>query len=318
MYRSAALRPGSRIGRYRVESVIGSGGFGITYKARAFRDPDEIVAIKEFFPREYATRSSRKVVFSPSVPQSEFVELVMSFVDEGIKLRDKIKHPNIVDVLDIVPKNDTCYLVMEYIDGVPLERALAAGRLSPTETFQILEQVFSAVEFLHAHGEMHRDLSPNNIMVRYDFITDTHVPVLIDFGASSNGLGEERRESSLVVANLHYAPPEQLSSTGPRVHDRYTDVFALGGIMYRIITGRRPIDAMTRLAALANGGRDPLGVPVPAHDPPLFRPAFLNTVTDCLALDPAQRPQSVAEVLQELRSERDAAYIRLNGIPVSG
>jgi serine/threonine protein kinase len=292
-----ALPPGSQIADYAIEAPLGSGGFGITYRARS--PSGGYVAIKEFFPSEFARRDGELVRAFGNIDHDLYIRTVFSFVEEGIKLRDRFRHDNIVRVFDIVTQNETAYLVMEYIDGFSLLDAVQLGQLTPGQSIFVLEGLLDAVEYLHEMDEIHRDITPSNVMIERSSLR----AVLIDFGSSAEGLDLERSDSSLVVANHAFAPPEQMIADGRRVHGSATDIFALGGTIYRVVTGTNPEKPMQRWMSLLHHGSDPY-----VRISEAVTPAFAGmhsydwtAVDQALAMKPADRFASIRAFRAALR-----------------
>lgn len=231
-------------GRYRIDRVLGSGGFGTTYTATQVlaRRPTmetRTVVIKEYFPREIARRDGMTASLIISEPnQSAFDSGLRKFVREGTILLG-VAHPNIIRVFELFEENDTAYLVMEHITGGDLTDALidAGGRLDEARTRAIMGGIVSALEVLHRHEPpiFHLDIKPANIMLRPD-----GRPVLIDFGAAR--LDQAHVHTSLSLT-LNYAPPELLSHKQPGPE---SDVYEMGVLLHLLLTGSAPPNAMAR------------------------------------------------------------------------
>jgi TPR repeat protein len=287
-----ALDLGSEVGGYRIEAVLGAGGFGITY--RAVNDvTGKTVAIKEFYVRDISTRTGSTVIVDTALEAATYEFALGKFMAEAHSVVSRFDHPNIIKGENFLRGNNTCYLIMDYVDGLSLEDWLQARRDPPSERElrHIFEQVFDAVDYVHANNTMHRDLTPRNIMLRSD-----GTPILIDFGAAGQGIDLGR--SSKMVAQMRYAPPEQTDENGPGVHGRYTDIFSLGGVLYRAISGKAPLAPTTRIVRMGRkdgGGADPQPpAAAAALRPDLYSPRFLSGIDEALKLHEAERPQSIA------------------------
>ncbi|WP_407047945.1 protein kinase domain-containing protein [Methyloraptor flagellatus] len=299
-----ALEIGSEIGGYRIEAVLGAGGFGITY--RATNDvTQKTVAIKEFYIRDISSRTGATVLVDTEISAGTYDFALKKFQEEAQVVVTRFQHPYVIRGENFVKQNNTSYLIMEYVEGLNLEEWLTARGEPPSEAQlrRLFEKVFEAVDYVHSRNTMHRDLTPRNIMIRTN-----GEPVLIDFGAAGHGIDRDR--SSRMVAQMRYAPPEQIDEDGSGIHGRYTDIFSLGGVLYRAVTGRAPTAPMTRVARLGrrdSGGIDPH---VPAReavlDPSKYSPRFLDGIDAALQIDERDRPQSIAEFRRALGWAEDA------------
>jgi hypothetical protein len=275
-----ALPPGTRLGDYRFDAVIGQGGFGITY--RAFDTQlAKFVAIKEYLPVEFAIRREDGQVAPRGARfADDFIWGRDRFLDEARALA-RFRHPHIVPVLRYFEANGTAYTVMEFEDGKNLAELLRdAGRpLSPDNVQRLAEALLSGLRAVHAENFLHRDIKPSNIIVRRD-----GVPVLIDFGAARQAIGGRTRTLTSVLTP-QYAPIEQYAldaRQGP-----WSDIYSAAAVLHHAITGQPPADAAARV------GADPYR-PLAASEEARFDPAFLAAVDRALAFAPADRPQSVA------------------------
>ncbi len=276
-YRNA-LQPQTELHEYRIEQVLGAGGFGTTYLARDTH-LDKQVAIKEYFPSELAMRAAEGTV-QPATSQrdADYRWGLDRFLQEARTLA-KFNHPNIVRVLRYFEARGTAYMVMDYERGEPLKNLMVLNpRLPEAELRRLLAPLLDGLRAVHAAGFLHRDIKPDNIFVRTD-----GTPVLIDFGSARNALGGETR-SLTAILTPGYAPLEQYSADsrqGP-----WTDLYALGGVLYRAVTGGHPPDAVTRMRGDSLG--DGLAKVAGAYSAP-----FLRAIRWALELDEKKRPQSV-------------------------
>ena len=291
-----ALRPGTMITGYEVVRAIGAGGFGITYEG--FNPITERrVAIKEFFPRGIASRDdATRIAYSKQ--DGEVVSWALKrFADSANRLA-KLKHPNIIEVLNYVADNGTGYMVMEHVEGQTLEDWLKSRPSPPqlSELGPIFDPIFDALEYVHANGVIHRDIAPDNIMIRAD-----GRPVLIDFGAlkliAHQTLAHGPSPKSFGVLKANYSPPEQGGDSGSV--DPRMDVYSLAATIYRTLAGKPPMDADKRKTDTALKGQDsyiPLAqaaqVPVPVE--------FASAIDAAMSLRPKERPATVAEFRAKL------------------
>ena len=231
-------------GKYLTGKVIGEGGFGITYVAYDL-DLELRVAIKEYCPREYAGRDvTDGVTLVPfDTETKEFYQNEMTkFVGEAKRLARFRGLKGIVSVLDYFMENGTAYIVMEFIDGITLKDFMkVANKPMPVQTvFALMEPVISALEQVHKADVIHRDISPDNIMMSMDY----KEIYLIDFGTARNiSLTEEHSLS--VYKKSSYTPPEQQDRHGNQ--GPWTDVYALCATIYYCITGKLIPEAVSRL-----------------------------------------------------------------------
>ena len=204
-----ALPAGTRLGDYRLDAVIGHGGFGITY--RAFDSQlAKIVAIKEYLPVEFAIRGKDGVVTPRGTRfADDFTWGRERFLDEARALA-RFRHAHIVPVMRFLVANGTAYTVMEFEDGRSVAQLLHASgrRMPPDEVRRLAQALLSGLAAIHAEGFLHRDIKPSNIIIRHD-----GVPVLIDFGAARQAVGGRTRTLTSVLTP-QYAPIEQYTAGG--------------------------------------------------------------------------------------------------------
>jgi hypothetical protein len=283
-----ALPEGYHLHWYEIDSILGQGGFGITYLARD-TNLDQLVAIKEFLPSDLATRTQDSAVHPLSGSHTDTYGWGLNrFLTEARTLA-KFRHPNIVRVMSVFEANNTAYMVMEYERGESFENMLKFKQVSGEPTLKrILLALLDGLELVHDAGFIHRDIKPSNVYLRED-----GVPVLLDFGSARLALGVETRTLTSLVSP-GYAPFEQYNAT--RESDKqgpWTDIYALGATMYRAVTGQGPVDAAARANLLLDEQRDPFE---PCAQMPLdgYSQEFLHAIDRALAFTPGDRPQSVA------------------------
>ncbi len=243
MSNTQCLKPGVILKeRYKIEEVIGAGGFGITYRAW---DPllQSYVAIKEYYPSGIATRSadSSKVCVPVGQEQREYHRGKIRFLKEAQDVARFQSEPNIVSIYDYLEENDTAYMVMEYLHGCTLKQYIRehGGRLDTDHILHICLSVLDALAVVHKAGMIHRDISPENI-----FICEDLTVKLIDFGAAKQVYLDGEQTMS-VVLKPGYAPPEQYAKKdkqGP-----WTDIYALGATLYFAATGEKPEESFGRV-----------------------------------------------------------------------
>lgn len=279
-----ALPPGSKLQEFRIDALLGSGGFGITYRATdTFLD--EVVAIKEFLPDGLAVRASNETVrVKSSRDQTDFQTGLASFLNEA-RVMARLRHPSIVHVRRFFELNGTGYIVQDYEKGTTLGRRLLEGPLGEPELRKLLHGVLDGLEVTHDNVILHRDIKPENIIIRPD-----GTPVLIDFGSAREFLGRHSKSVTAIVSGA-YAPPEQWGAGGQQ--GPWSDLYALGATAYRCVTGKSPPVSLQRLrtdsitpAAIAARGQYP--------------DDLLKLIDWMLELDEAKRPASVRAVRDAL------------------
>lgn len=278
-------------GKYLVGRVLGQGGFGITYLALDLNLEIKI-AIKEYLPRDLATRSeghSQLTVF-PGDSEQHFQFGLAKFIDEARKLALFDENSGIVSVRDYFEENGTAYFVMQYMEGLTLKAFIRkrGGRLPLDLTLKIVVPVLKALSAVHGKGMLHRDISPDNI-----YITRNGQVKLLDFGAARQLTGARSLALS-VILKPGYAPEEQYrsrSKQGP-----YTDVYAAACTMYYSLTGQKPPDALNRLDDDSLKRPSELGVKLTDH--------VENALLKAMAVRAQDRYQTVADFLKALSSEK--------------
>ncbi|MCC8988358.1 MAG: SUMF1/EgtB/PvdO family nonheme iron enzyme [Candidatus Contendobacter sp.] len=306
-----ALPTGYSLHRYQIEGVLGAGGFGITYRAMHEALENE-VAIKEYFPAEWAYRDHQGINVRPNtqgqIPAKQgeppcYEWGLQRFLDEA-KILVQINHPGVVRVRDYFTANGSAYIVMEFEEGESLSSQLQRGGILPEpELRRLLDDVMPALEAVHGQGYLHRDLKPSNLYVRS---IDNHV-ILIDFGAARQALGRRTRSVTSVVTP-GYSPIEQYVTVGED-YGPWTDIYALGAVLYRCITGAPPVEAPGRVL------KDPVQ-PAIEVGAGLYSRGLLQVVDQALAVRPEDRFQSVAAMRQALlAADRSDEYADFSRVP---
>ena len=277
-----ALKSGTElVGDFRISRVLGAGGFGITYLA------DELalgraVTIKEYFPADFAVRGAAM----EAVPRSEncagdYTWGLDRFIEEAQTLA-RFNHPNIVRVYRYFRANQTAYMVLHFEEGHSLKGWLKSLGRAPRqkELDKIIGPLLLALEEIHKADFLHRDIAPDNIMIRKD-----GQPVLIDFGSARGEIAAHSKTVSALV-KPGYSPYEQYAETGKR-QGPWTDIYALGATLYHAVTGKRPPDAPSRMV------KDDF---IPAREAAVgaYRANFLKAIDKALALTIEDRPPTIA------------------------
>lgn len=286
------LTPGTllRDKTYRIEKILGQGGFGITYLATDL-NLDLKVAIKEFFPKDYCDRegSTSHVTLGTS-STGEFVErLKVKFLKEARNIA-KFKNSSIIRILAAFEENNTAYYVMEYIEGSTLSEIVKrSGPIAPAQAMEYIEKVGEALEYIHAKKINHLDVKPANIMVR---VSDNE-PILIDFGLSKQYDREGHQTSTTPTGISHgYAPMEQYKAGGVKEFSPQTDLYSLAATLYYILTGVVPPQAPELL-------EESLTFPetIPA--------SMINTISKAMSSGRKQRHESVKAFIQDLKKVKE-------------
>ena len=290
-----ALPSGYRIEEYELVRVLGSGGFGITYLGYDHH-LDKAVAIKEYLPNDLAVRGDNQSVLPKSTQdQADYEWGLERFLSEAQTLA-RFDHRHIIKVYRFFRAHGTGYIVMEYAEGETLSELLQRkGTLTEAELKQILFPILDGLEVVHGADFLHRDIKPKNIVIRED-----GSPVLIDFGSARQSVvGKSRTVTAIVTPG--YAPVEQYSSKGHQ--GAWTDIYALGAVCYRCLTGEAPDDATERL------WEDPL-IPATRRCKGKASKAFLEAIDRALRVDEEERPQSIKEWWEALSGEAEASAYR--------
>ncbi len=287
-----ALAAGTRLQKYELVSVLGQGGFGITYRARDTQ-LDRHVAIKEYLPTSLALREEGTLVVPRSTDMAEeFVWGRERFLDEARTLAKLGRAPAIVRVFDFLEANGTAYMVMALAEGETLERRLRRdGVMRSPVVERILHSLLDGLEKVHAIGFLHRDIKPANII-----LDDNNDPTLIDFGASRAAMAG-RSTAMTAIFTPGYAAAEQFTSAnqGP-----WTDIYGLSATLYQTITGKVPPSAFDRMM---QDTYEPLGQLRPIG----FAPGLLSGIDAGLAVRSTNRPQTIAQWRRVLAGSTDIA-----------
>ena len=289
-----ALPVGYTLAEYTIESVLGTGGFGITYLARD-TTLGALVAIKEFLPHEIAVRDPKTSAVMPKPTRDAVRDYhwgLKNFVKEARALA-RFKHPNIVRVARMLEANNTAYMVMEYEQGESLADYMkkSGSRLDEATLLRIFIPILNGLHAVHEAEMLHLDIKPENIYLRAD-----GSPMLIDFGSARQaitGTGHVQR-----IALTHgYAPIEQYPDKGKPAAN--TDVYAIGASMYRCITGKRPDASVDRYQAVLKYTVDPL-TPATKLGKKHYQQNLLECVDWAMQIHAQDRPRSAREMQDAL------------------
>src|SRR5262245_24811936 len=279
------LPPGTRLGPYRIVSSVGTGGMGEVYRAEDSR-LHRTVAIK---------------ILAPDVASPSRIERF----EQEARAASALNHPNILTIHDVGREGDFAYIAMEWVDGQTLRDVLRSAPIPLRRTLDLLNQIAEGLAKAHAAGIVHRDLKPENVMVTGDGLAK-----IVDFGIAKQdagapeAIGAETHTAThagtavgSVVGTAGYMSPEQASG---RAVDYRSDQFALGLLLYELITRTRPFERATTAQSLAATiDEDP--VPIETLNPEV--PAHLAAVVArCLAKDPAERYESTGDLARDLKA----------------
>jgi len=270
-------------GTYRIARVVGSGGFGITYEAEDI-NLATLVAIKEYYPFDFGDRDATMSVRPKSDRHKSTFDWGRSnFLLEARTLA-RFEHPSIVRVSRVFEANSTAYMVMRFEQGKNFENWLKGLGRPPTqeELDRIAAPMLDALEMMHAQNFLHRDIAPDNIMVRPD-----GTPVLLDFGTARRAVAEKSRALTGIV-KAGYSPQEQYAADS-RLQGPWSDLYAFGGTLYRAVTGKAPEEATLRF------DEDRMASAVEAAKGS-YRRSFLAAIDACLKIRHSERPRSVSQL----------------------
>ena len=271
-------------GKYRIEKVIGQGGFGMTYLGEQV-NLGRKVAIKEFFMKEYCNRDEgNSKIYTLSQGSSELVERFrVKFVKEARSLA-RLRHPNIVSIIDIFEENDTAYYVMEFHEGGSLAEKVKNAPLPEADAVKYIRQIASALEYVHSKQMMHLDVKPANIL-----LDGEGNAILIDFGLAKQYDNDGRQTSTTPIGISHgYAPMEQYKNGGVSEFSPVSDIYSLGATLYKLVTGLTPPEANDVFEA---------GLP---DLPATLSPQVCAAIEKSMQPRRASRPQNIGEFLSLL------------------
>lgn len=273
-------------GRYRILRVLGMGGFGITYEA-VNEKVNRHVAVKEFCIWNCMTRRGLEVTVMDKAEGEYFRSLKANFLKEARRLGDFSTEPGIVHVLDYFEANNTAYIVMEYVGGITLARYLEENGLIDAKTmFRLLIPLMETLDKVHKNGVIHRDISPDNIKLIRSESGELSVK-LLDFGSAREYIDNE---TYTIELKNGYAPLEQYSNSeqGP-----WTDVYALCAVIYRGITGEKPVSATVRAMNEK--------LTMPSQRAIKIDPRLERILKKGLSLNREDRYQTIGELLSDLK-----------------
>jgi serine/threonine protein kinase len=279
-------------GTYRIDKVLGQGGFGITYLATDL-SLDRLVAVKEFFPKDFCDRNATTSQVSLGTSGSEELvsKMKIKFLKEAKNIA-KLSHPGIIKIYAAFEENNTAYYVMEYIKGESLsEKVKRNGSLSEAEALEYITKVGQALEYIHIRKINHLDVKPANIMIRHE----DDEPILIDFGLSKQYDSEGNQTSTTPTGISHgFAPIEQYNVGGVKEFSPQADIYSLGATLYYLLSGTVPPQATSLIA-------DPLTFPqsIPQR--------LTASIGKAMSLNKRERYASVSDFINDITHDKSSA-----------
>jgi serine/threonine protein kinase/HAMP domain-containing protein len=291
--RDVALPPGFRLHEYRIDAILGQGGFGIAYAATDV-NLNAAVVVKEYLPEGFAYRAEDYTVSARNDEDQDFYQSGLdSFLVEARTLAS-FRHPNIVRVARFFEANRTAYMVLEFERGQSLKQwRNKRGFVPENALVELLVPLLDGLAAVHQAGYLHRDIKPDNIYVR----DEDGSLVLLDFGSARQTASEKQDAGTVVTPG--YGPIEQYAGGGRQ--GPWTDIYSLGATLFWLVSGKKPVDAPSRLA-------DPDPQPN-AEDlcRGRYSPEFLRAIDWALRMHPDHRPQDVAQFRSALFAKHAAA-----------
>ena len=289
------LPVGTRLSEFELTGIVGEGGFGSVYLAFD-HSLQRTVAIKEYMPSALAGRNTDKSVKVRSERHQEtFQTGLRSFINEA-RLLAQFDHPALIKVHRFWEENNTAYMAMRYYEGMTLKKVLTSHPELVTEAWlrTMLTPILEALETLYKINILHRDISPDNIMIQ-----NTGGAVLLDFGAARQIIGD-MTQALTVILKPGYAPVEQYADDPTMKQGPWTDIYALSAVLYAAIARKSPPTSVARMI------KDPIEL-LSTEKYPNFSETFLSAVNTGLAVNPDARPQSIAEFRSLFEREVDPA-----------
>jgi serine/threonine protein kinase len=279
-----ALPIGTVLGEFEIIGLIGEGGFGIVYLVYD-HSLQRKVALKEYMPAGLASRKSGTTVAKSRQHLETFQAGLRSFINEA-RLLAQFDHPSLVKVHRFWEANGTAYMVMPFYEGRTLRDTLRQEEDPPGELRlkQLLQHLLDALEIIHTESCFHRDIAPDNILILKD-----GRPLLLDFGAARRVISN-MTQNLTVILKPGYAPIEQYAEMESMKQGAWTDIYALAAVMYYAIAGKTPVPAVSRIIS---DSLEPLSRLESGQG--RYTPAFLHAIDKALAVNPEERPQSVAD-----------------------
>lgn len=290
-----ALPAGTRLAEFEVQGLLGVGGFGMVYRVydHSLHRP---VAIKEYMPCALANRQDGlSVALRSTADQATYQSGLTSFIAEA-RLLAQFDHPSLVKVYRFWEANNTAYMVMPLYSGITLKQARSQMAAPPSEAWlrTVLWSILQALRVLHEHGTMHRDVSPDNI-----FLQDCGPPVLLDLGAARRAINDQTHQHTAIL-KVNYAPIEQYASVEDLQPGPWSDLYALAAVIHGCVRNEPPPPATFRVVRDRLPTMASVAATVQAHFGLRYSAEFIQGIDHALAIQPQQRPQSVAQLIDEM------------------
>ncbi len=290
-----ALPPGTHLAEFELQDLLGVGGFGLVYRAYD-HSLHRTVAIKEYMPSTLAARPKGPMLsVRSSADQATYQSGLKSFVAEA-RLLAQFDHPSLVKVYRFWEANNTAYMVMPLYSGMTLKQARAQMAAPPPEDWlrTMLWSILQALQVLHDHNTLHRDVSPDNI-----FLQDTGPPVLLDLGAARRAISDKSRKLTAIL-KVNYAPIEQYAEAEDLKQGPWTDLYSLASVVYSCLRNDPPLPATARVVRDSMPSMRSVAETVRGHFGQTYSDAFVQAISHALAVQPDERTQSVQEFVQEM------------------
>ena len=294
------LKQGSKLLWYRIESMLGRGGFGMTYLATD-TNLQTRVAIKEYLPADIAERKQDSYVLPRTGADGETYRWGLTrFIDEA-RILARFKHHNIVRVHSVFEENNTAYMVMDYEQGNGFDLLMRTPHYREEARLKnLFGDLLNGLELVHSHNVIHRDIKPSNIYIRED-----GSPVLLDFGSARQQVAGKSHSMTRVLTK-GYAPYEQMDDDGTK-QGPWTDIYALGATLYYVVGNHLPVDSFSRFTKLIQKQPDPLTPIHELEEAQQYSASFLNAIEQAMQFEARDRPQTVAEFRKLLLGEDTSA-----------
>ncbi len=291
-----ALPYGTVLAEFEIRDLVGVGGFGMVYRAYD-RSLQRTVAIKEYLPVTLVGRTTGTVVLvRSSADQATFSQGLKSFVAEA-HLLARFDHPSLVKVYRFWEANNTAYMVMPLYQGVTLKQARSEMSAPPPEAWlrKMLWSVLEALEVLHQHNTLHRDVAPDNI-----FLQDSGSAVLLDLGSARRAVLDASHRHTAVL-KVNYAPIEQYADAADLSQGPWTDLYALAALVHGCLCNEPPLPATFRVVRDRMPSMASVAQTVQEHFGQSYSEPFVRAIDHALAIQPGDRPQSVAAFAAEMQ-----------------
>ncbi|MFN4361439.1 MAG: serine/threonine protein kinase [Hylemonella sp.] len=291
-----ALPPGTRLAEFEIQGLLGVGGFGLVYRAYD-TSLQRTVAIKEYMPAALAARlDGNTVSVRSSADQGTYQSGLQSFIAEA-RLLAQFDHPSLVKVYRFFEANNTAYMVMPLYSGMTLKQARTLMAAPPPEEWlrTVLWSVLQGLHVLHRSEALHRDVSPDNI-----FLQDMGPPVLLDLGAARRAISDKSHKLTAIL-KVNYAPIEQFAEADDLKQGPWTDLYSLAAVVYSCLRNDPPLPATTRVVRDSQPSVRSVAATVKQHFGLTYSDEFVRTIQHALSVQPADRPQSLAAFVTEMK-----------------